>query len=183
MTFKLLPITWQTFSTIGTFLAVLVAIFLPSWRDRRRLNLNLRIGQMITFGEPPTPHLRTYNDPSPRFIRDPELPFLVVLTVINAGRDPIVIDGWEMRSTNLSEGDESMYIKPERLSLPIELAHAKEAHLISSNRETFGALPYLTEAWVTDTLGKKWRVPKVHIRRIRAFKGSAESSESVRQKA
>ena len=45
--FQLLPITWQTFSTIGTFMAVIVAIALPAWRDRKRLKLKLSIANLI----------------------------------------------------------------------------------------------------------------------------------------
>jgi len=168
--FQLLPITWQTFSTIATFLAVLVAIFLPSWRDRRRLQLSLRIGQMIVFGIPPTEHLRTYEDPNSPFVRDPALPVLVTLTVTNAGRLAIIIDGWEMRFTNQPLDSKSLYVKPERVSMPVELAHGKGTQLVSSDEQVFERLPCLIETWVRDTLGKKWRISKAQVRRIRTFK-------------
>ena len=192
--FQLLPITWQTFSTIGTLFAVIVAIFLPSWRDRRRLRLQLRIGQVVDIPFPPNIAAtgpadqlvytsENPNDPNIRlkfrgplgeagFIRvgeSPYYPVVVALTVTNIGRFSVVIDGWEMQFK--AQGKVESKVVFEQGVKPREVgARGKFLQLVSDGIVL--QMPTLTEMWVTDTIGKKWRVSRSEIRKIRAFKAS-----------
>ena len=189
MTFQLLPITWQTFSTIGTFLAVIVAIAYPSWHDRRRLRLQLRIGrlddipiplpanvtasprpyqqQLYTFSDPNDPNIRLEGDG----VHEGKSSTVVALTITNMGRSSVVIDGWEIRF-EAQEKVESKVVQEQGVRLEEVRARGKVLQLVSG--EILLQMPTLTEMWVTDTIGKKWRVSKSEIRKIRAFKASLE---------
>ena len=189
MTFELSPVTWQTFSTFGTFLAVIVAIAYPSWRDRRRLRLLLRIGRLVDIPfpsnvnvSPPGPADRlvyTSSDPSDLNIRlslkegklregeSPYHPVVVVLTITNTGRFPVLVDGWEIRFKGNTKV-ESKTVREQGVR-PTEVgARGKILQLVSD--EILPQMPTLMGMWVTDTIGRRWRVSGAQIRKIRAFK-------------
>jgi len=168
--FQLLPITWQTFSTICTFLAVAVAIAFPILRDRRRLKLKLRIGQMVGMGNPPETFIRTSLDPNAPLVRESGRPVLVVLTVTNRGRVPVIIDGWEFRR---QEQRDRSFLKSDYVTYPVELNPGRSARLVAPDFLNF--IPQLGDMWVTDTFGKNWKVQRSDIRRIRKFRPDALS--------
>jgi hypothetical protein len=149
-----------------TLLAVIVAVAYPSLRERPKLQLRLRLGREILTGIPPTSQLLTTIDPNNPRLRNLAGTLWVVLTITNSGRPTIIVDGWEMRFEG--QGETRSFVKPERGTMPIELTHGNYTQLISS--EILAQMPALTEMWITDTIGRKWRVSRSEIRKIRAFK-------------
>lgn len=165
--FQLLPITWQTFSTIGTFMAVIVAIALPAWRDRKRLKLKLSIANLIRPEGALTDYLHSSTDPNEPSIRGSGLQCFLLLDATNTGRTKMTVRSWEARK----KGDRKGRMKIEsagREPPPYGLDSHQSIQLIS------GYLPEMLsgiiDMWIVDSTGRKWRVPGRELRRMRGYK-------------
>lgn len=68
-------IDWQAFSAMGTWVAILVALFIPYWQNRRRLILHINPNKCV-------------------ILNDEEVISYIDISAVNAGTSDVVISGW-----------------------------------------------------------------------------------------
>lgn len=143
--FDLLPLNWQFFSALATFFAVLVALFLPFIRDRKKL----KIYSMISFIANSTSQS---NDG-------------LSTTITNSGRTKITIVDWGVTFYKKT-GKKFATINPELPnSLPKTLEHMDYVILWSSAPpEKFDEIQKL---FVIDSLGKYWYLNRREMKKLK----------------
>ncbi|MGA2378198.1 MAG: hypothetical protein ABSG85_02705 [Spirochaetia bacterium] len=152
--FDLLPLTWQFFSTVATVLAVATAIFLPAFRDRRRL----KVASMIEASQV-TRH-RTI--------------FRITAFATNLGRNRITVTSWGICYRRRYVRDRgialSIFIGDAALPLPKVLEYSDSLKVEGEiDPEDKNALGHI---FFSDSTGKDW---KAHRRIRRAFRKDVQS--------
>ena len=142
--FNLLPLTWQFFSAIATFLAVVAAALFPVWRDRRRV----AVGAHISIGK-----------------RTKALELFV--TVTNEGRNGIWITRLRCRyKRQYRKGKGFITIQPDTSSLPIHVKPMEQVGM--SSRAWMAEIPKIKHLSVVDSLGKSWKVRRSGMQHLQA---------------
>ncbi len=132
--FFLLPLNWQFFSVLMTFFAVVVALFLPFFRDRRNVKVTARISFIATQNYQSDDQLSS--------------------TATNLSRYNITLTTWGMKYKKKSGKRYSMVIPDIPNLLPRTLSHMDYV--------TVWAATPLTEkddienVFFTDSAGKYW---------------------------
>ena len=140
---------WQALSSIATFLAVLVALFLPSFRERKQLRLVIMRGRIDGTNA----------------VKDPQGDFLIV-TVTNRGETPITITHWSGRIKKaLTAPGKRAIIDPESLAaLPSKL-QASGDYAVLYSKVQLEHIDEIERIEFHDSEGKTWKVPMRRFRR------------------
>ncbi len=157
--FNLLPLNWQFFSAIATFLAVLVALFLPFFRDRKKLKIHSMISFIKNSTSESSDGLSTI--------------------VTNTGRTKITIVSWGVKLTKSyykKTGDKFSTINPEiPNSLPKTLDHMDYVTFWSSS--PLEVFKDIYNIFVIDSSGKYWYLSRWKMKKLKKEFKEHEFSE------
>ena len=132
--FDLLPLNWQFFSVVGTFSAVLVAIFLPTWRERKRVKVHAMVGTLI--------------GPGPGASEDH-----VVVTITNLSRGKLTITSWGAKQKG--KGAKFLFVTPPSGTIPKTLDSGD--YTVVWSKPLMEVKDKIADIYVTDSAGKyRW---------------------------
>ncbi len=145
--FQLLPLTWQSISAVATFLAVVVALFWPTIRDRKRLKLSAML---------------KIDSSTPGWLQGK---FSFNVTVVNLGRNRINIKNWGYKCPK-QKGEKRADLRfcSDR-SLPKILDHFDD--VILSADEFSDRFSEVQNIFVRDAGGKYWYLKWREIRELK----------------
>jgi hypothetical protein len=144
--FSLLPLTWQFFSVVATLLATSVALFGPSVRDRRRVQLSGMLGNLVGASG-------TSKE-------------MLIVTIVNHGKQAIWITKWCVRFRSGAPKRFALIVPEIPNQLPKQLAPTEQYSVCCA--EILTKMAEVEAVFVVDSLGKSWFLRRPNFREIRS---------------